>query len=270
MASLQQFLDVARKEVGYKEGKNNDTKYGEWYGLNYNPWCAMFVSWCADKVGILNTLIPKYSGAGNGYNWFKNKNLITKTPKAGYIGFLKPTKAGATSSHTFIVESVNGNVITTIEGNLEDMCKRNTRKTTDSNILGFGIVELENDGETYYIDNVDYEGANVRYANNGNKTGQILQVGTKVIVYKISGNKAYISDNTYVDKSLISKTCPNYKIVTGADSQGLNVRNKPTTILSKKITILKNGTRVKVYMTKSGWSKVSPNEEAWCSSNFLK
>lgn len=122
----------------------------------------------------------------------------------------------------------------------------------------------------YYIDNVDYEGANVRYLNNNKTTGQVLQIGTKVNVIKITGNKACITDNTYVDKSLISKSMPKIKVVTGADSQGLNVRNKPTTIMSKKIAIIKNGTKVKVYATKGSWSKISPNSEAWCSSNYIK
>lgn len=272
MATLEQFLNVARNEIGYKEGKNNATKYGDWYGMPNQPWCAMFVSWCANQVGILNTKVPKYAGAGTGYNWYKKRNLITTEPKAGYIGFLKPTQAGKVSSHTFIVESVSGNTITTIEGNLDDSVKRNTRKKTDKDLLGFGIVELDNPviSSTYYIDNVDYEGANVRYANNGNKTGQVLPIATKVDIIKITDSKAYLTSNTYVDKSLISTKCPSYKVVTGADSQGLNVRNKPTTFLSKKIAILKNGTKVKVYATKGGWSKVSPNENAWCSSNYLK
>jgi hypothetical protein len=39
---------IAKAEVDakYKEGVNNDTKYGKWYGLNNQPWCAMYVSWC--------------------------------------------------------------------------------------------------------------------------------------------------------------------------------------------------------------------------------
>jgi len=137
----EKFLKIALAEVGYKEGKNNDNKYGKWYGMNNCSWCAIFVSWCAAQVGVLKTLIPKYSGCGTGYNWFKDKGLITKTPKAGDIGFLKPTKKGKTSSHTFIVYEVNGNTITTIEGNYPDGVKKITRKLNASNILGFGSVQ---------------------------------------------------------------------------------------------------------------------------------
>ncbi len=99
----EEFLKIALGEVGYKEGKNNDNKYGKWYGINNKPWCAMFVSWCANQVGVLKTLIPKYSGCGTGYKWFENKGLITMKPKAGDIGFLKPSNPKNKSSHTFIV-----------------------------------------------------------------------------------------------------------------------------------------------------------------------
>lgn len=38
-------------DSGYQEGPNNDTVMGKWYGLNFNPWCAMFVSYCFNKAG---------------------------------------------------------------------------------------------------------------------------------------------------------------------------------------------------------------------------
>lgn len=140
---LEQFLNIARNEIGYKEGKNNDTKYGDWYGLPNQPWCAMFVSWCADQAGIMDTKIPKYASCGTGLKWFESRGLRTNTPKAGYIGFLKPTKAGATASHTFIIESVDDKYIYTIEGNLDDSVKRNKRKLNAKDILCYGIVEFE-------------------------------------------------------------------------------------------------------------------------------
>jgi hypothetical protein len=39
-------LDKARTQIGVTETGNNDNKYGKWYGMNYQPWCAMFVTWC--------------------------------------------------------------------------------------------------------------------------------------------------------------------------------------------------------------------------------
>lgn len=140
-----EFLRVAKSQIGYTEIKGGITKYGEWYGNPKGDWCAMFVSWCANQVGVLNKLIPKYAGCGTGYNWYKKKGLIVSVPKSGDIGFLKPTIKGATSSHTFIVESVSGNTITTIEGNLSNKVKRTKRKLNATNILGFGSVEWNED-----------------------------------------------------------------------------------------------------------------------------
>ena len=264
------FLSVALSQVGYIEkesnkdldsktanaGDKNYTKYGAWYGLNPSAWCAMFVSWCANEVGILKDLIPKYSGCGTGYKWFQERGLLTKKPKSGDIGFLKPTRKGAISSHTFIVYDVFGDTITTIEGNI------------NNRVLGFGSVQYP---IIKYVDNVDYEGLNVRYLKDGSKTGELLQQATKVRIIKIDGKKAIVSNTTYVDNSYLVDKEPPYKVVTGADKEGLNVRKIILGIVSKKvITTLKNGTKVKVYKTKNGWSKVSPNSNAWCYSEYLK
>ncbi len=57
-----EIIRVALGEVGYKEGINNTTKYGEWYNLNNQPWCAMFVSWSAYHAGVPITVILRYAG----------------------------------------------------------------------------------------------------------------------------------------------------------------------------------------------------------------
>jgi hypothetical protein len=46
-------LDKAVSQLGTKESppSSNHTKYGEWYGIDYQPWCAMFVTWCFEQVG---------------------------------------------------------------------------------------------------------------------------------------------------------------------------------------------------------------------------
>ncbi|TMQ03780.1 MAG: CHAP domain-containing protein [Deltaproteobacteria bacterium] len=45
-ATREQALETARSQVGYAETGDNDTKYGRWYGVNYQPWCAIFATWC--------------------------------------------------------------------------------------------------------------------------------------------------------------------------------------------------------------------------------
>jgi hypothetical protein len=48
-------LKIATKfaDEKYKEGKNNDSIFGKWYGINNIPWCAMFVSYSFAKAGAL-------------------------------------------------------------------------------------------------------------------------------------------------------------------------------------------------------------------------
>ena len=82
-------LAVAKAEVDakYKEGKNNDTKYGKWFGLNNQPWCAMFVSWCFNQAG-LGSLIkgaqtPKgFASCQMGLDWFKKRKQVVKISEA--------------------------------------------------------------------------------------------------------------------------------------------------------------------------------------------
>lgn len=38
-------IATAEAQVGYREGKNNNNKYGAWFGANYQPWCCQFVCW---------------------------------------------------------------------------------------------------------------------------------------------------------------------------------------------------------------------------------
>lgn len=47
-------VDIALGQVGYIEQPpgSNRTKYGEWYGYNGVPWCAIFVSWCLHEAGF--------------------------------------------------------------------------------------------------------------------------------------------------------------------------------------------------------------------------
>jgi len=38
-------VELAVTQIGYTEGANNNTPYGAWYGVNYQPWCAIFATW---------------------------------------------------------------------------------------------------------------------------------------------------------------------------------------------------------------------------------
>ena len=49
MNKREEFLDKASKQIG----NNGGQKFWSWYGFNYRvEWCACFVSWCANEVGL--------------------------------------------------------------------------------------------------------------------------------------------------------------------------------------------------------------------------
>ena len=85
-------VQIAQNEVGYKESGNNQTKYGEWYGMQ-DEWCNIFVSWCANQAGISEDIIPKMAYVPNTANWFDSKGQYKNsranggnyTPQAGDI-----------------------------------------------------------------------------------------------------------------------------------------------------------------------------------------
>jgi len=95
--SAEKVVAIAKAEIDakYKEGANNDTKYGKWYGLNNQPWCAMFVSWCFNEAG-LSPLVAAQSKKGfascdAGLKWFAKKGQVVPVGKAqeGDIAFFQ-------------------------------------------------------------------------------------------------------------------------------------------------------------------------------------
>ena len=70
-------INIAKTEIGYTETGSNDTKYGKWYGLNNNPWCAMFVSWCFNQAGLSSKIAAQtakgFASCNAGLKWFVSK-----------------------------------------------------------------------------------------------------------------------------------------------------------------------------------------------------
>lgn len=160
---INKILNVARRELGYKEGANNNTKYGADYGLNYNPWCQMFIWWCAKQAGIGENIIPKTASCPTAYNWFKNKGQVIPAveAKAGDIIFF--TWTGNTSpAHVGIVENVNSNIITSIEGNKNNAVER--RNISKDNKCIFAICRPAYVGETTE-ETIPEVTSNVKYVN---------------------------------------------------------------------------------------------------------
>lgn len=120
MASADDVLAVAISQLGYQEGANNNTKYGQWYGMNNVPWCDEFVSWVAAQAGAAD-IIGKFAYCPYHVNWFKSRNQWhTSSPQRGDIIFYDWNGDGV-ADHVGIVENVlDGTYPGAIEGNSTD------------------------------------------------------------------------------------------------------------------------------------------------------
>jgi hypothetical protein len=114
-------LKTAESLVGYKEGGNNNTVMGKWYGLNNQPWCAMFVSWCFKEAGLEKLVAAQskkgFASCAIGLTWFKqNKQIVSvKDAKPGDIVFFRFSGG----NHVGIVAENHADkgYLVTIEGN---------------------------------------------------------------------------------------------------------------------------------------------------------
>ena len=140
ITSNNALVAIAQSQIGNEGGET----YWRWYGFEHRvDWCAIFVSWCGDQAGILETdSIPKYAVCDDGIRWFiRNGKWYNRRiePKAGMIIFFDWDDDGV-SEHTGIVEKCEDGLVYTIEGNSHDVCKRKWYVIGDKTIMGYGAV----------------------------------------------------------------------------------------------------------------------------------
>ena len=166
--AIKAVVALAESEVGYHEkasnaqlddpsgniGGNNWTKYArdldaipDYYNGKKNgyAWCDIFVDWCfvktfGEEKGRQMLYQPEQSaGAGCLYSagYYKQNNAFHRTnPRVGDQIFF--SYSPGEYSHTGIVVDVNGNTITTVEGNTSDSVGRRTYETSNRSIAGYG------------------------------------------------------------------------------------------------------------------------------------
>jgi len=188
---VEKLIEIAAGEIGYTEGPNNRTKYGEWSGDKNAAWCAEFICWCVNQVdeqygtNLLDEVYPNYGGQnvgrdwfirhgrfvyrkgncpGWGYQWMKgaSRNLRKNDyiPRPGDLVFFAYNEAGDTE-HVALVEyctrNADGEVMMhVIEGNNPSAVQRSRYKLDNGQVLGFGLSE----------DRID---TTIRYGNRGDK-----------------------------------------------------------------------------------------------------
>ncbi len=157
----QNLVNYALSQVGVGDNKgDNNVVYNTWYyghkvyGNGY-AWCAAFVSYCADKQGLLYDYIPNHCNCQNGVNWFKGQEQFyasqyyggTYIPKAGDIVYY--TEDGSRANHVGIIiaSPVNG-YLQVVEGNVYcsdgnykvvKFTANAKRKVDSAYVLGYGV-----------------------------------------------------------------------------------------------------------------------------------
>ena len=122
---VEAVVAAAKSQLNFKEGINNDTKFGSWYGMNHQPWCAMFVSWCFAQAGCSQLIAASTAKGFAGVEVFeawanKNKLVIpTVQVQAGDIVLFDFAKAGKPVHVGIAIGPINPNthLLDTIEGN---------------------------------------------------------------------------------------------------------------------------------------------------------
>lgn len=158
--SVIKIIDVAKKEEAMSNVNIGGYKYKNWYGLDDN-WCAMFVSWCANQCGYIDSgIMPKTASVSAMQKWYNGKKLYQTTasgyqPKPGDIIIF-----GNGKSHTGIVIEYDSEKkqVVTIEGNTgksdtnpyhKGSCvKKKTYALTNAYIVGYGTPAYPTDTKT--------------------------------------------------------------------------------------------------------------------------
>ena len=149
--AIEKLVSWCNGEVGYHEGSGNWNKYSEnpdvikllgWKPQN-QPWCDTFTdaAFCIN-FGLENASKMTYQPIGKGSaacrysaQFFKDNGAFFYRPQVGDVVFFI---SGGAINHQGIVTAVNGNSITTVEGNSSDAVSCRNYIIGDSQIAGYG------------------------------------------------------------------------------------------------------------------------------------
>ena len=192
--AIAKLVNCAKSQVGYLEKRSNaqldnktanagsanwnkyardiDNKYPNFYNGKKNgySWCDIFVDWCfIECFGYEKALKMLYqptksAGAGCKYsaNYYKVHNAFYQQPQVGDQVFFGDY---GNEGHTGIVVAVNGNIITTVEGNTSG------GYGVESN--GDGVYLKKYNISTQYIPGFGRPNWGVVSSDDGNEEGSV-------------------------------------------------------------------------------------------------
>lgn len=146
MSKVSEMIELAQAQLG-----NNYQRYCSDMGYNFRiEWCACFVSWLATKCGITD-IIPVDMSCNSQIRKFKNLAAYktTSAPVAGDIFYYDwcPWESNPDADHVGIVEKVDGEYVTVIEGNNgnepNDRVRRRTINYHNNMVFGWAHPHYE-------------------------------------------------------------------------------------------------------------------------------
>lgn len=170
----KQVLTLAAKYIGYKEkasgkdlysfednaGRGNFTMFqaeldkAKFWNTPKNgyEWCTSFVAWCFWRIAgseakdILCLTGPYGASCVSWAKYYAAQARLFTKPQVGDQYFQRDSRDGL-PCHTGIVESVNGSMFVTIEGNYQNSVQRVRHSLNSGTVYGFGRPKYINKTE---------------------------------------------------------------------------------------------------------------------------
>ncbi len=179
-------INLAIEQLG-----NDYTTYCKDMGYNYRiEWCACFISWLAEKLGITD-IIPVDMSCNSQISKFKSMGVwhTDRNFQSGDIIYYDWDRLGDSrpADHVGIVEKVAGNTLTVIEGNNgnypNDRVRRREISSASSLIFGYARPKYPVKSSANSSD-INISLPTVRKGNTGNAV-KILQAFLVAYEYNI-------------------------------------------------------------------------------------
>ncbi len=187
-------VQVAKSQLGYNESTLNFTidsdntrygytRYGEWFGNSYGDWANMFTAFCLRYGGL--TDVPISAGADSmRLQWDESSLYKSKDdyiPFPGDVIFLDKNLNG-TAETTAVVTGIADGYVLVIEGDLENAVSEASYSIFDDVIIGYGIVDMDNNIEV--VDTpLSYASGSYTIAQTKAFNTNMFTSGSKFILY---------------------------------------------------------------------------------------
>ena len=156
-------IAYGQKDTAYEDGE--DPKYRQWCQVTYgntgninDPWCAMFILWCAYHANVSTSVIPVYYGAATLKNHYNNNGQYSSksgyTPKVGDLIFINYDQSQDedsnpnTPQHVGLVRVVDAGGVWIVDGNWGNAVSYRYLPLTHTSILGYATPAYESQFHT--------------------------------------------------------------------------------------------------------------------------